>query len=213
VGPFFPGTFEVYVASIISHWQSTGEIRLQQLASNLIQLGLTNRIDARKVNDVQFEIRVGQLPLLNAREGQPMINIADVGLGVSQVLPVLVALLVAEPGQMVYIEQPEIHLHPRAQAALAKVLADAANRGVRVVVETHSSLLLTAIQTCVARGEIAPSEVMLHWFQRDESGVTQIASTEPDEAGAFGDWPEDFADVALEVESRYLDAAEARLMG
>ena len=57
-----------------------------------------------------------------------MVNIADVGFGVSQVLPVLVALIVAEPGQLVYLEQPELHLHPRAQVALARVLADAAKQ-------------------------------------------------------------------------------------
>ena len=60
-----------------------------------------------------------------------MVNITDVGFGVSQVLPVLVALIVdAKPGsQLVYLEQPELHLHPRAQVALAQVLADAAKRG------------------------------------------------------------------------------------
>ena len=52
-----------------------------------------------------------------------MVSIADVGFGVSQVLPVLVALIVAEPGRLVYLEQPELHLHPRAQVALAQVLS------------------------------------------------------------------------------------------
>ena len=51
-----------------------------------------------------------------------MVSIADVGFGVSQVLPVLVALIVAKPGQLVYLEQPELHLHPRAQVALAQEL-------------------------------------------------------------------------------------------
>lgn len=213
VGPAFPGTFEPYVASIIHEWQNTGDERLKKLAHGLATLGLTNQIDVQRVNDVEFEIRVGQLPLSLTGEGQPMVNIADVGFGVSQVLPVLVALLTAIPGQMIILEQPELHLHPRAQAALATLLIDAAKRGVRVVAETHSSLLLTAIQTLVALGKIAPNEVMLHWFQRDEDGVTQIESCELDEAGAFGEWPEDFGQVLLEVEGNYIDAAQARLMG
>lgn len=168
-------------ASIIHEWQSTGDERLKKLANGLATLGLTNQIDVQRVNDVEFEIRVGQLPLSVTAQRQPMVNIADVGFGVSQVLPVLVALLTAIAGQMIILEQPELHLHPRAQAALATLLIDAAKRGVRVVAETHSSLLLTAIQTLVALGEIAPNEVMLHWFRRGEDGVTRVSNNELDE--------------------------------
>lgn len=210
VGQEFPGTFENYVASVISHWQNTEDNRLKELESDLEKLGLTWKVDAKQLNDVQIELRVGRLPRSN--EASDMVSIADVGLGVSQTLPVLVALLVAEPGQLVYLEQPEIHLHPRAQVALAEILTDAANRGVRVVLETHSELLLLAVQSLVAEGKISPELVKLHWFKRREDGVTEVSSTDLDAAGAFGDWPEDFSDVSLKLESRYLDAAEARLM-
>ena len=138
-----------------------------------------------------------------------MVSIADVGIGVSQVLPVLVALIGAQPGQLVYIEHPELHLHPRAQVALAQVLADAAQRGVRVVAETHSSLLLLRVQTLVAEGIISPDLVKLHWFTRGENGATQVKSADLDEMGAYGDWPEDFGDVDLVEQSRYLDAADS----
>ena len=139
-----------------------------------------------------------------------MVSIADVGFGVSQTLPVVVALREAKPGQLVYLEQPEIHLHPRAQTAMAKVLADAARRGVHVVAETHSALLILGIQTLVAEGKLSPELVKLHWFERRD-GATKIKSADLDEAGSFGDWPEDFADLALEAQSKYLDAVESRM--
>ena len=104
-----------------------------------------------------------------------LVSIADVGFGVSQTLPVVVALRAARPGQLVYIEQPEIHLHPRAQVAMARLLVNAAKRGVRVVAETHSSLILLAVQTLVAEGEIDPDLVGLNWFLRNEkTGTTRI---------------------------------------
>ena len=84
-----------------------------------------------------------------------MDNIADVGFGVSQVLPVLVALRAADRGRLVYLEEPEIDLHPRAQTKLADILADAAKRGVRVVAETHSTLLLTAFRRSSQRATSA----------------------------------------------------------
>jgi predicted ATPase len=142
-----------------------------------------------------------------------MVNITDVGFGVSQILPALVALEVAVPGQLVHLEQPEIHLHPKAQRSLAKLLADAAIKEKRLVVETHSSILIRGIQTLVAKGELDPQLVKLHWFTRDEeTGATRVTSADLDENGAFGsDWPEDFDNTYLESERDYLDAVEARM--
>jgi len=205
----FPGLFENYVASIVNYWQETKDERLIKLGQALELLGLNWKVEARQINDVQIELLVGRLS--RSGSASDTVSIADVGLGVSQTLPVLVALLVAEPGQLVYLEQPEIHLHPRARVALAETLVDAANRGVRVVLETHSELLLLAVQSLVAEGKILPDLVRLHWFKRRDDGVTEVTSADLDETGAFGDWPEDFGDVSLHLENRYLNAAEAVL--
>ncbi len=93
---------------------------------------------------------------------------------------------------------------------MAQILADAAKRGIRVIAETHSSLLLLGIQTLVAEAELSPELVKLHWFSRNAAGVTTVQSADLDDAGAFGDWPEDFDEVALTTESRYVDAAARR---
>ncbi|MEG3835053.1 MULTISPECIES: AAA family ATPase [unclassified Microcoleus] len=209
VGSEFPGLFENYVASIVNYWQETKDERLIKLGQAFELLGLNWKVEARQINDVQIELLVGRLS--RSGSASDTVSIADVGLGVSQTLPVLVALLVAEPGQLVYLEQPEIHLHPRAQVALAQILVDSANRGVRVVLETHSELLLLAVQSLVAEGKILPDLVKLHWFKRRDDGVTEVTSADLDETGAFGEWPEDLGDVSLHLESRYLDAAEAVL--
>ncbi|HLL14349.1 MAG TPA: DUF3696 domain-containing protein [Pyrinomonadaceae bacterium] len=211
VGSNFAGTFENYAASVIAKWQRDRRThKLEELGEDLKSLGLTWKVLANVLNDTQVELQVGRLPQPSKAGKSDMVSIADVGVGVSQTLPVLVALHAAKPGQLVYIEQPEIHLHPRAQTAMAQILANAAKRGVRVVVETHSSLLILGIQTLVAEGTLSPELVKLHWFER-RNGRTEIASRDLDETGAFGDWPEDFADVALEAQSRYLDAAESRM--
>ncbi len=211
-GPQYPGTFEHYVASIIHEWQETGDERLKTLADALHALGLTGQVGTQKIDDTRIELQVGRLR--NDRTGETdMVSIADVGFGVSQVLPVLVALIVAEPGQLVYLEQPELHLHPLAQVELAHLLAAAAKRGVRVVAETHSSLLLLRVQTLVAEGDLSPELVKLHWFTRGDNGATKIDTADLDEVGAYGDWPEDFDDVDLKAQSRYLDAADKVAFG
>jgi hypothetical protein len=207
----FPGQFQEYVASIVAYWQEDRRADLQWVASQLERLGLTWKVTAKDVDDTRVELQVGRLP--HARQGgaHDLVNIADVGLGVSQVLPVLVALRSAVPGQVVLVEQPEIHLHPRAQTLLADPTAEAAARGVRVVVETHSSLLIRAFQTLIARDELDHKSVVMHWFRRDPlSGATTVESVEPDHTGAVGDWPIDFDDVLLMTEGAYLDAVASR---
>ncbi|QAZ66294.1 AAA family ATPase [Solidesulfovibrio carbinolicus] len=209
VGTKFSGTFENYVASIINYWQQQHPDNLHSLCRHLEHIGLTSKVSATALDATQVEIKVGRLP---GATDADLVNIADVGVGVSQTLPVLVALLAAEPGQIVYIEQPEIHLHPLAQYKLAAVIAEASKRGVLVVIETHSDILIRGVQTLVAKGELDPNIVKLHWFSRSpEDGSTTVTCAELDENGSFGDWPQDFDTTTLLTEKAYLDAVEERL--
>lgn len=214
-GNVFPGDFEDYVPSILGDWQESspdrvyGLYELSKLRRWLRDLELASNVEARKLNESQLEVRI---PRTLHGDSADLVNIADVGLAVSHVLPVLVSLIVAHPNQLVYIEQPELHLQTRAQLKLAQLLAEAANRGVRVVLETHSSLLLRGILTEVAKGAIANDKVMLHWFERDKTtGISKVTSKEPDAAGRVGDWPEDFSDVELSSDNDYLSAVEGNL--
>lgn len=214
-GPY-QGTFEYYVASVIDELKRTGEKEtLGALRDDLRVLGLTWDITSVAIDDTQVELRVGRTPKAPRKPKESdFVSIADVGFGVSQTLPVVVALRVARPNRTVYIEQPETHLHPRAQHAMANLLVDAANRGVRVICETHSSILLLGIQSLVAEGKLDPDKVKLHWFERGESdGVTRVTSSDIDEAGRFGDWPVDFDDVSLKAQMDYLNFSRARQAG
>ena len=146
--------------------------------------------------------------LFRSGSARDTINIADVGLGVSQTLPVLVALLAARPDQIVFVEQPELHLHPRAQVRLADILIQAADRGVRIVVETHSSLLILALQTTIAEGRIAPERLSLNWFTRDNTGQTRVTEADLGKDGSYGDWPVDFDDIEADLQNRYLNLVD-----
>lgn len=211
IGDGFDGAFEPYVASLIQHWRESDEDQLTRLIHCLRHVGIARYLKARRLDDTRLELQVARLPVGEMFGNTDLVNIVDVGFGVSQALPVLTALIAAKSGQLVYIEQPELHLHPLAQSRMADILVAAAHRGVRVVVETHSDLLLRGIQTAVAKGEIAPAEISLNWFTRDQgSGRTAVTKAKLDGNGAFGEWPADFDDVALEAERAYLDAVERR---
>jgi predicted ATPase len=204
----YEGPFESYVPSIIEYWQQTNPLigpSISELNAALKLLGLASSVRTLRLNESEVEMCVPRT--FDSGDGD-YVNVADVGLAVSTVLPVLVALIQADPGQLVYIEQPELHLHPKAQVLMAELLADAANRGVRLVIETHSSLLLQGILTCVAKGAITPDKVALHWFTRNEDGVTKVTTADLDAQGRFGDWPADFDSVEMKASNDYLDAME-----
>ncbi len=211
LGGKFPGTFDDYVASIINEWKQNDKPKLAELGRLLAELGLTWKVSSKKIDDTQVQILVGRLQHPRQGGAKDLVNIVQVGFAVSQVLPILVAVLVAKPGEVVYIEQPEIHLHPKAQVKLTGLLVRfAAQNAIKIVIETHSSLVLTGIQTEVARGVLPAADVSLNWFSRDDDGVTQVASGVVESDGSFGDWPEDFTEVELGASERFVRASSRR---
>lgn len=208
-----PGVFTDLAPAILAEWTSKKGPELEYVNQSLASLGLTWKAEATVVDAASIEIRVARTPRPARGRAHDLVNIADVGFGVSQALPILVALIFASPGQLVYIEQPEIHLHPRAVMALADLIADASRRGVRCVIETHSDVLLRRLQWNIAREDkpLAHTDAVFHWFSRDEHGHTKVASVTPDASGAYGDWPVDFADLDAQNAREYIAAAEKHL--
>lgn len=110
-------------------------------------------------------------------------NIVDVGYGVSQSLPILVEAL-ASSNPLLLIQQPEVHLHPRAQAELGTLLAGCAkDQRRKIIVETHSDYLLDRICICVRTGQIAPERVLIHYLEHGGSGGVRIHPINVDSMG------------------------------
>lgn len=93
-------------------------------------------------------------------------NLVDVGFGTSQVLPIILACLSAKPGQLIIIEQPELHLHPRAQSSLCDMFIATRIKGIRFLIETHSEHLLLRLrrriaETSVEMVQLQPTDLSL----------------------------------------------------
>ena len=124
-------------------------------------------------------------------------NIKDVGVGVSQVLPVIVAALFAKPGHIVIVEEPESHLHPLAQSKLAELLAQVSKaRNVQFIVETHSEHLFRRMQTLMAKEELTPQNAAMYFVER-EGNTAKLRTLELDDFGRVKNWPEGFFGDAL----------------
>jgi predicted ATPase len=105
------------------------------------------------VEDLAKNINLFQLNLAGVGE-TPQANLADVGYGISQVLPVIVQGLLMRPGGVYMVQQPELHLHPDAQAGLADFFLYLACYGIRLIVETHSEYLLIRLRRRLAEGKL-----------------------------------------------------------
>ena len=131
---------------------------------------------------------------------QVRVDLCDTGEGYSQVLPVLVALARAQAGgpRLLCLEQPELHLHTKAQVELARQLVCAAKSKTapRILVETHSEILLTSVQLAIANGDIDADMVRVYWVESRSDGTSDAVSIgfnekgQPDSSalsGAFGE--------------------------
>lgn len=118
--------------------------------------------------------------------------LTDVGFGVSQVLPVVTLLQYVPAGSTVILEQPEIHLHPLAQANLADVIINAAtHRQVQIILESHSEHLLLRLQRRVAEGIVSSDDIKLY-FCDNPAGVSRLQPLGLDLFGQIKNWPENF---------------------
>ena len=116
----------------------------------------------------------------------------NVGFGLSYILPVLTAML-APPGTLCLIENPEAHLHPQGQTRMAELAVRAAIAGVQVIVETHSDHFLDGVRISVRDGLITPEQTAIHYFEREGNSVS-VMSPDIDTDGRLSDWPRGFFD-------------------
>lgn len=120
-------------------------------------------------------------------------DLTTVGVGVSQLLPVIVGLLSLQPRDVFMVEQPELHLHPAVQSRLADFFLFA-RPDVSVVVESHSEALLTRLRMRVACEELDPSKITILFVEGQEEAGARTKSLEIDQYGDLSKWPQGFFD-------------------
>lgn len=118
--------------------------------------------------------------------------VVNVGFGLTYALPVITALLMPR-FTLCLLENPEAHLHPRGQSAMAELAARAAKAGVQVMVETHSDHFIDGIRIAVREGLLTPDDVAIHYFER-QGNESVVRSPVIDSDGRLSEWPAGFFD-------------------
>jgi len=146
------------------------------------------------------------------------VDALDAGEGIAKILPVLTAMAVSRNTQdapaFIAVEEPESHLHPRLQRALASHIAEwvGSKPLSRLVLETHSQHLLLGLQIAVAKGDLRPDDVRVYWVNRDERGRSNVEPVRMDDDGRLkGNWPPDVYTEVNDMAAELLEARRATL--
>lgn len=185
----------------------------QGIAYWLKHMGVASDFAIRPAADASDEYQV----LLKNHADACEVNLADLGFGVSQLLPVIVQAFYAQPNSTLWLEQPEIHLHSQVQAGLADLFIAATQakeagqaRNVQIIVESHSEHFLNRLQRRIAEGVISHEDVALYFCSR--TGMqTQIEDLAVDTYGEIANWPENlFGDEMTDIAARAMAAVQRK---
>ncbi len=163
--------------------------RLQKRIARLLRdLGLAYSFEVRPLFEGSNQYAVW----MKRNSSSPEVLIPDLGIGVSQVLPVLVLCYYVPEGSTIILEQPELHLHPAVQAGLADVFIDVIQqRNVQIIVESHSEHLLRRLQRRIAEQEMHCNDTALY-FCGTCDGESRISALNLNAFGEIDNWPVDF---------------------
>lgn len=130
--------------------------------------------------------------------GEESTNAINTGFGVTYVLPVIVSLLKARKGDLLVIENPEAHIHPKGQRQIGELISRAAANGVQIIMETHSDHILNGIRLSVKGNQLQPEQIKVNFFDvyEDADGLIKHDMTSPEilPDGSLSNWPEGFFD-------------------
>ena len=164
------------------------------VAKSLKEMGLIEEFEIRKISEDRqdYDVKV------RARGSTTMTDIPDVGFGVSQILPVIVQLYYAPANSIIIMEQPELHLHPSAQSALADIMIAAISarenarpRNIQLIVETHSEHFLRRFQRRIAEKKLE-EENFSAYFANNERAPAKLEPLTINLFGEIENWPKNF---------------------
>lgn len=209
--PKYVGPSGAYFASVLLHEsrkqreyilpRSIERVTLSEaLAEWMTYLNVASAVDVDKKNSFGFSVSVENMEQIKS-------DIMNVGIGTSQVLPVLISVLLSEPKEILIFEQPELHLHPYSQSRLADMFVEFCKQGRRIIVETHSEYFLLRLRYHIAKQNCPRESISVNFFQNKDG--TKVTNKNISELGNI-EYPKDFKDETQDLLNLILDAALKR---
>ncbi len=172
----------------------------EALAEWMIHLNVASAVNVDKKNSFGFSVSIENMEQVKS-------DIMNVGIGTSQVLPVLISVLLSEPNEILLFEQPELHLHPYSQSRLADMFTEFCKHGRKIILETHSEYFLLRLRYHIVKENFPSYATAVNFFQNAGGTKVNFANI-----SGFGniDYPDDFRDETQELLNSILEAALER---
>lgn len=179
----------------LRHPKASSTNLLSQINAWMREISPGISLNTKYVPEVNKVILDYQFDLVNGKTNS--FTPKNVGFGISYVLPIVLALLTAEDGKIIVIENPESHIHPRGQAELGKLISIAASIGAQLFVETHSDHILNGVRVAVKENLVDKSKVNVMYFEKttnEKEQFTKITQIGLDKNGTLSEEPDGFID-------------------
>lgn len=169
------------------------------IAESLQRMGLIDKFEVHPISKAhqQYEVKIA------TKGSSELVDLPDVGFGISQILPVITELFYVPQNSVIIIEQPELHLHPKAQAELADIMIAAINarenhqgRNIQLLIETHSEHFLRRFMRRLAENKITMEQLKAYFVNGAQTPST-LNELAINEYGEITNWPKDFFGDAI----------------
>lgn len=172
------------------HWRESNREKYESLISAMRSMGVLYDIEPERIGGGQFRVGV------TVHKEGPFASLSDVGFGISQLLPVIVGDIELGEESTLFAAQPEIHLHPNAQANYADYMIGQLNHGKNYVVETHSEYLLNRIRLAIVKGILKEEDVRIYYLSQEKDS-TKIYPVQFTKTGQITGAPKDFFETYM----------------
>jgi predicted ATPase len=151
----------------------------------------------------------GELVVRQGKHNWKRLN--NVGVGVSQVLPIILQCILAEPGSTIIIEQPELHLHPKTQSRLADFFLVMSLLGKQIIIETHSEYIIDKLRLRIVQ---APGDTLVDktaiYFTEKKDGNSEFRRIRVNEYSVMSEWPEGFFEESVQIARDIMSAVHKK---
>lgn len=171
-------------------WKDSGKDKFTSFVQAMRSIGVLADVVPTRMGDGQFKVNI------RVHDNDKEVNLSDAGFGISQFMPIIIGDVELGNDSTLYISQPEVHLHPKAQANFGDYLVGQTKQNKRYVIETHSEYLLNRLRLAIVKGELPEEDIKVYYISQ-ENGETKLYAISFNKKGQITGAPQDFFDTYM----------------